>query len=67
MVQEDAHVLDGGDQVVLDLLAPEPLPARAFEVMIVGRISKAAFHEVLSSSAIAACGGTVSLRSRYIQ
>ena len=43
MAQEDAHVLDGGDQVVLDLLAPEPSPARAFKVMIVGGVSKASF------------------------
>ncbi len=44
MGQQDAHILDRGDQVVLDLLSPEPPPACAFEVVIVSRISKTAFH-----------------------
>ena len=66
MRQQDAHVLDGCNQVVLDLLPPEPSPARAFEVMIVGGISKTAFHQMLSSSAIAPGGLAVGLRTRYI-
>jgi hypothetical protein len=40
MRKQDAHILDGRDQVILDLLSP----ARAFEVMIVSRIGKTAFH-----------------------
>jgi hypothetical protein len=35
MRQEDAHVLDRCNQVILNLLSPEPAPACAFEVMIV--------------------------------
>jgi hypothetical protein len=40
--EQDAHILDGRDQVILDLLTPEPPPARTFEVVIIGRISKTA-------------------------
>ena len=62
--QQDAHVLDGGDQVILDLLPPESSPARPFEVMIVGRIGKARFHELLPASSIPARGAAVSLAPR---
>jgi hypothetical protein len=41
MGKQDTHVLDRRDQVVLDLLAPEPPPAGAFEVVVVGGIRKA--------------------------
>ena len=44
MSQEDAHVLDGSNKAILDLLSPQPPPARTFEVMVVGGIGKAAFH-----------------------
>jgi hypothetical protein len=47
MRQQDAHVLDRGNQVILNLLSPESSPARALEVMIIGRVSKALFHELL--------------------
>ena len=66
MREQDAHVLDGRDQVILDLLTPEPPPARTFEVVIVGRISKTAFHQMLAPSAIAPRGATVRLCARYI-
>jgi hypothetical protein len=45
--EQDAHILDGRDQVILDLLTPEPPPARTFEVVIIGRISKTALDQVL--------------------
>ena len=50
MREQDAHILDGRDQVILDLLSPEPLspeppPARTFEVVIIGRISKTALDQ----------------------
>jgi len=47
--EQDAHILDGRDQVILDLLTPEPPPARTFEVVIIGRISKTALDQVLAS------------------
>lgn len=50
MREQDAHILDGRDQVILDLLTPEPTPASSFEVMIVGRIGKTAFDQVLAPS-----------------
>jgi hypothetical protein len=40
--EQDVHVLDGRDQVILDLLMLEPAPARTSEVVIAGRISKTA-------------------------
>ena len=67
MSEQDAHVLDRRDQVILDLLAPEPPPARAFEVMIIGGISKTGFHQMLSPFAIALGGATVRLAPCYIQ
>ena len=35
MREQDAHVLDRGDQVILDLLSPESSPTSTLEVMIV--------------------------------
>jgi hypothetical protein len=61
MRQQDAHVLDGSDQVILDLLSPESPPASALKVMVVSRISKALFHQVLAASAIPARGKAVDL------
>jgi len=29
--EQDAHILDGRDQVILDLLTPEPTPASSFD------------------------------------
>ena len=59
--------LDGGDQVILNLLSPESSPARALEVMIVGRVGKALFHELLSAPSIPTCGTTVSLFARWVE
>ena len=64
--QENAHVLDGGDQVILDLLAPEASPARAFEVMIVSRIGKALLHHLLAAFTIAPRRSAVGLGTCYI-
>ena len=66
MGQQDAHILDCCDQVVLDLLAPEPPPAGAFEVVVIGGIGKTRFHQVLTPFAITARGDAVSLSARYI-
>ena len=67
MGQQDAHVLDCRDQVILDLLPPESAPARTFEVMIVGRVGKARFHELLPALSIPARGATVSLSACQIK
>src|SRR5213592_1733363 len=49
MGQQDAHILDRCDQVVLDLLAPEPPPAGAFDGIVLRTktgISKIHFVEL---------------------
>lgn len=51
--EEDAQVLDGGDEIILDLLAPEPPPPGTLEVMVIGGIGKALLHELLAPLAIA--------------
>ena len=66
MRQQDAHVLDRRDQVILDLLAPEPPPAGAFEVVVISGIGKTALYQVLAPFAITARGDAVSLSARYI-
>ena len=66
MRQQDAHILDGGDQVILDLLSPETPPAGAFEVVVIGGIGKTRFHQVLTPFAITARGEALSLCARYI-
>ena len=66
MGQKDAHVLHRSDQVILDLLAPEPPPTCAFEVMVVGGISKTALDQVLAPFAVPAGSGAVGLGARYI-
>ena len=66
MRQQNARVLDGGDQVILHLLSPESPPVGAFEMMVVGGIGKTRFHQVLTPFAITACGEALSLRARYI-
>jgi hypothetical protein len=67
MRQQDAQVLDRGDQVILNLLAPESSPASALEVMIVGRVSKALFHELLPALSIPSRGATMGLFPCYIE
>ena len=65
--QQDAHVLDRRDQVILDLLAPKPPPACPFEVVVVGGIGKALLHELLAALAIPSRPAAVGLLSCYIQ
>ena len=67
MGEQDAHVLDRGDQVILDLLPPEASPARPLEVVIVSRVGKALLHELLAALAITSRPTAVGLLSRYIQ
>ena len=64
--EQDAHILDGRDQVILDLLTPESPPVCAFEVVIVSRISKTTLHQMLRAFPIAPSGATVRLRACYI-
>ena len=45
--QQKANILNGGDQIILDLLAPQPPPTRTLEVMVVGGIGEARLHQVL--------------------
>jgi len=59
--EQDAQIFYGRDQVILDLLTPEPPPARTFELMIIGRISKTALDQVFAPSAFAPRGATVRL------
>ena len=61
MREQDAQIFYGRDQVILDLLTPEPPPARTFELVIIGRISKTALDQVFAPSAIAPRGATVRL------
>ena len=61
MCEQDAQIFYGRDQVILDLLTPEPPPARTFELVIIGRISKTALDQVFAPSAIAPRGATVRL------
>src|SRR2546423_5549054 len=49
---QDAEVLAGSDEMVLNLLTPEAAPARAFETMRVGSIGKTAFDQMLASATI---------------
>ena len=64
MCQQDAHVLNGSDQVILDLLSPESSPAGALEVMVVGGIGKTALHQMVSPFAIASRRNAVRLSTR---
>ena len=61
MREQDAQIFYGRDQVILDLLTPEPPPARTFELMIIGRISKTALDQVFAPSTFAPRGATVRL------
>jgi len=47
VAEQDSYVLTGSDQVVLDLLPPEPAPTGSLEAMTIGRIGKTAFHKML--------------------
>ena len=49
---EEFGVLEGADNMVLDALLVQASPAGAFEVMQVGALSKAAFHQVASADAV---------------
>jgi hypothetical protein len=50
--QQKTHVLNGRNQIVLNLLPPKPSPPRSLEPMVVGRIGKAAFHQMLPALTI---------------
>jgi hypothetical protein len=50
---KDFHVLTGGDKPILDLLTPESAPAGTLEAVVIGRLSKAAFHKMAPSPVIA--------------
>ena len=52
MAQQDPNVLDGRDQVILDLLAPKSSPPGTFEVMVIGRIREAALHQIFTAKTI---------------
>lgn len=47
MLQQNLDVLDDGDQMVLHLHSPQPLPSRKFEFVVVGRIDEDAVGQVL--------------------
>ena len=64
MREQDAHILDGRDQVILDLLTPEPPPASSFEVMIVGRIGKTALDQCWRRRELAYANQAPALDSR---
>src|SRR5215469_15334325 len=53
--KQNAHILTGCNQTVLDLLAPESSPARSFKTVIVGSLSKTALHQVSAPLAIGDC------------
>ncbi len=49
---KDGDVLHGGDEVILDLLAPETAPAGALEVVQVGAAGEATFHQMAPPGAV---------------
>jgi hypothetical protein len=65
--QQQADVLDGGDQPVLNLHPPESSPPGPFETVMVGRVGKAGLGQVLATLAISSGGGTVGLVAGSIQ
>ncbi len=65
MSEQDAHILDRCDQIILDSLSPEPPPACAFEVMIVGRVGKTMLDQT-PSLAVTPHGSAVSLSAGHI-
>jgi hypothetical protein len=50
LAAEDRDVLHCGDEPVLDLLAPKAPPACALEVVAIGGLREAAFHQVPATS-----------------
>ena len=67
MLQEDLHILDGGDQPVLNLHAPESSPAGAFEAVMIGGIREADFRQMLSAASVASGGGAMCLLAGSVQ
>jgi len=65
--QQDANVLDRGNQIILDLLSPQPTPAGAFEPVIVGGIGKTALQQILPPPAIPLGRRAVRLRPTLFQ
>jgi hypothetical protein len=65
--QQNLHVLDGGDQPILNLHPPEASPAGAFESVMIGRVRKADLRQMLSSAPIASGGGAVRLLTGTVQ
>ena len=61
MLQEDLHVLDGGNQPVLNLHAPQPPPAGPFETVMIGGVGEADFRQMLSTLTVPPRGGAVRL------
>lgn len=59
--------MHGGDEPVLDLLTPEPAPARAFEVVAVRGLREAALHQVTTTTSIRLCFGEPGKRERDFQ
>ena len=67
LLEQDFDVLNGGDQPILNLHAPQPSPAGAFEPMVVGRIRETNLGQMLSSFSISSGGRAVRLLARPIQ
>ena len=65
--EQDADVLAGCDEVILDRLPPQPAPAGAFEAMVVGAIGKASLHEMLAPPPVAPGGEAGSLGAGALQ
>src|SRR6187402_1547222 len=65
--QIDFEVLDGGDEQILDLLPPEAAPARTFEAVLDGGLTKVAFLEPLPPLSIAPRSRSVGLAPGSIQ
>ena len=52
MFHEQFDVLDGHDEVILNLLPPQPPPAGAFESMVLCSLVETAFDQFLPPSAV---------------
>jgi hypothetical protein len=61
LFEQNLDVLNRRDEAILNLLAPQPPPATALEVMIVGRIRKAALGQMFSAPPVPVRGRTVCL------
>jgi hypothetical protein len=51
----------------LDLLPPQPTPPRALEPVVVGRVGKTAFDQMLAPPPVASCRRTVRRRPTLFQ